>query len=68
MVWYFTLSQNHHLVAPMGNGNIPASGSAASFIGHELIDLDGKNHPVNTNLPVNINLKMCYPILVVMIR
>lgn len=44
----------------MGNGKLPASGAAASFSGVKLIDEDGKNHPVSTNLPVNINLKMCY--------
>ncbi|KAL6619761.1 hypothetical protein ACP70R_034900 [Stipagrostis hirtigluma subsp. patula] len=46
---------------PMGNGFVPESGHAASFSGLMLIDEDGNNHPVNTDLPVSIHIP-CYPI------
>lgn len=50
---------------PMGNGNAPSSGAAASFSGLKLIDGDGNDHSVNTNLPIRMNLNLCYPASVI---
>jgi hypothetical protein len=36
---------------PMGNGNTPSSGLAASVSNIKLIDADGNDHVVNTSLP-----------------
>ncbi|TVT98337.1 hypothetical protein EJB05_56365 [Eragrostis curvula] len=47
---------------PMGNGNLPSSGGAASFSGLKLIDEDGNDHPVTTDMSTRMNVPACYPI------
>lgn len=47
---------------PMGSGYAPASGNAASFNNIKLIDANGNDHLVNTNLPFRVDPKRCYPI------
>ncbi|EMS50173.1 hypothetical protein TRIUR3_33377 [Triticum urartu] len=47
---------------PMGSGYAPASGNAASFDNIKLIDANGHDHLVNTNLPFRVDPKRCYPI------
>ncbi|TVU45352.1 hypothetical protein EJB05_04837 [Eragrostis curvula] len=45
---------------PMGNGLFPATTLAASFSGVKLIDEDGNNHDVTTDLPYRVSLTRCY--------
>jgi hypothetical protein len=47
---------------PMGNGNTPSSGSAASISNIKLIDADGNDHVVNTSLPYYETRPDCYPL------
>ncbi|KAM0897638.1 hypothetical protein ACQ4PT_022434 [Festuca glaucescens] len=45
---------------PMGNGNAPSSGSAASVSSIKLIDADGNDHMANTNLRYYETRQDCY--------
>jgi hypothetical protein len=45
---------------PMGSGYVVASGKAASFSTLKLIDADGHDHIVNTNLATSADGKGCY--------
>lgn len=45
---------------PMGSSYVIASGSAASFNNLRLIDVDGNDHIVTTDLPSYVDGKGCY--------
>ena len=47
---------------PMGNGYAPLSGTSASVSSLKLIDVDGNENIVNTNLPYEETRPDCYPI------
>ncbi|XP_044955093.1 uncharacterized protein LOC123405486 [Hordeum vulgare subsp. vulgare] len=50
---------------PMGNGYVPLSSTAALVSNLKLIDADGNDHIVNTDLPYFVTSKQCYPLSVV---
>ncbi|CAM0876391.1 unnamed protein product [Alopecurus aequalis] len=47
---------------PMGSGYTPLNGTSASVSSLKLIDADGKENSVNTNLPFEETRPDCYPV------